>query len=446
MRRVRIAAGILAALLVAQAAEAEQKTIRGFVLAILSEGSFQLDEYIVLRMPGTRLEAPSGAEGVLRVGSELEVRGDYEARRHLLEATWIRLLPAKPRPLEGTAILEDPPEVHPAHVVVFCDGRRVRLDGRTELLFRGEKLRPIPLGEVRQELQPGRYIDYRGRLAADGVVDAERVVVWENTNEKAEAALLAAYEPRVHLLPDSEAPATLSVGSVSHRLYPDPVVQRYVERVGMRLVESLGRGSQPQAFGYPNFWFFVADNLRPGATAYPSGVVVVHAGLLYVVENEAQLAFLLAHEIAHTTQEHAWRQAGYHRRKLLVLRYATAFLTWVAEEAVRKGYERELEDQADRFALAYLVRAGYDPREGYRFLKRLERVWRAGFSPLLWGTHHGFSRRQAALMGLLRTSYRELAFDRLATNTQAYAAVRLHLPEGQIKTVAGQTRTEPPKR
>ncbi|MFQ5927830.1 MAG: M48 family metalloprotease, partial [Terriglobia bacterium] len=276
-----------------------------------------------------------------------------------------------------------------------------------------------------------------GTLSPAGQVNAETLVFWKNPADKAKAKLLRQYEPRLHLPGEPSSPTTLLVGKARYRLYANPVIQRYVERVGTELVSTFRSGAS-DPFRHLNFSFFLAHDIQPGAAAYPSGVVVVPVDLLYVVENEAQLAFLLAHEIAHVTQQHAWRQWHYHRRKLRFLRWATAHLSWVVEKAIRKGYERELENQADRLALAYMVRAGYDPREAYQFLQRLEAVWRFGLSPLLWSSHESFLSRRSSIMAVIQTTHRNLAFHRLETNSEAFAAVRFYLPEAQIKTAIEQ--------
>ena len=50
------------------------------------------------------------------------------------------------------------------------------------------------------------------------------------------------------------------------------------------------------------------------AFATPNGIVVVNSGLIEMLENEAQLAAVVGHEISHATHEHTWRQQQYHKR------------------------------------------------------------------------------------------------------------------------------------
>jgi len=177
-----------------------------------------------------------------------------------------------------------------------------------------------------------------------------------------------------------------------------------------------------RGFGH-DFWFAVVEHERPQASAFPGGVVAVHSGLFQVVENEAQLAFILAHEIAHVLQEHPWREYRYQRGKLLFLRWSTAGLGYVVESAIRSGYERELEAQADRLALSYMIQAGFDPREGLRLLARLEER-QGGLSGLFWESHRSYPRRRQDLMReMAQRSLRGLDYSSLVQNSPEFSLV-----------------------
>jgi len=66
----------------------------------------------------------------------------------------------------------------------------------------------------------------------------------------------------------------------------------------------------------------LVDDKSFNASAYPNGVVVVHSGLFDVLENEAQLAFVLSHEMTHSIEKHVWREHEYHKKALMALRSA----------------------------------------------------------------------------------------------------------------------------
>lgn len=149
------------------------------------------------------------------------------------------------------------------------------------------------------------------------------------------------------------------------------------------------------------FRFYVIDDPSFNAFAYPDGSVFVHTGLLETIENEAQLAAILGHEIAHVTHEHGlnkYRQAKgvetgknvakqtgkvmeklgnlnpFNKKKTVKVQVEELDVD-ETEEVTLEGaidfgfelysnmYSRELENQADRVGLFYMHQAGYDPRE-----------------------------------------------------------------------------------
>ncbi len=61
------------------------------------------------------------------------------------------------------------------------------------------------------------------------------------------------------------------------------------------------------------------------ATAYPNGVVIIHDDLFKVIENEAQLAAVLGHEVAHSTQEHVYRQLQHNKKRRQAIAIASLF-------------------------------------------------------------------------------------------------------------------------
>jgi predicted Zn-dependent protease len=154
----------------------------------------------------------------------------------------------------------------------------------------------------------------------------------------------------------------------------DPALQEYVARVGRGLVPDWVNPEEIQF----NFSVIQDDSLN--AFALPDGTVVVHTGLLKVLDNEAQFATVLGHEIAHATNRHGYR--GYkHQSKMMWIQLAAiaggivvdaktdsalaGILTSVGSSltlsAIVNGHGRDLEDEADRVGLEYMVDAGYDP-------------------------------------------------------------------------------------
>lgn len=144
--------------------------------------------------------------------------------------------------------------------------------------------------------------------------------------------------------------------------YTDEKVVNYVREIGEKLVAS---SDWPDY----DFHFFVVDNPGINAFAADGGYIYINRGLLSYLTSEAQLAGVLAHEIAHVTKRHLDRQ-----RRQRTLGNVTSFVASIAtlnanigeaiqlENAVRvSGFGREMELEADEYGAEYLYNAGYDP-------------------------------------------------------------------------------------
>jgi len=115
--------------------------------------------------------------------------------------------------------------------------------------------------------------------------------------------------------------------------------------------------------------FFIVDDPDPNAFALPGGFVVVNTGLLELVERPEELQGVLAHELAHVTERHIFRQmaaaAGpmlivgvlFHSKSGLVnlLALGSGFM-------IVQGFSKEYETEADEVGWDYLVKANIDPR------------------------------------------------------------------------------------
>ncbi len=138
------------------------------------------------------------------------------------------------------------------------------------------------------------------------------------------------------------------------------------------------------------------------AFAYPHGAIYVHTGLLSRLDNEAQLASVLGHEVVHTTHRHGLRTSR--RVKNATAFHATftvgtygvgALLGGLGALASISGYSQELEREADLAGFALLVAAGYDPREAPKAFRRLqeEAIRTELKEPFFFGSHPRLAER-----------------------------------------------------
>ncbi|NKC12385.1 MAG: M48 family metalloprotease [Gammaproteobacteria bacterium] len=156
-------------------------------------------------------------------------------------------------------------------------------------------------------------------------------------------------------------------------VYEDPALTQYVNGIGQFLASTSGA----PGVGYT---FTVLDSPVVNAFALPGGYVYVTRGLVALADTEAQLAGVIAHEIAHVAARHG---ANRYSKNVLagiglaILGAATEnrALTNIASigaRAVLTGYSRQDEFEADQLGVTYLARAGFNPRAMAGFLRKLE--------------------------------------------------------------------------
>ncbi len=156
--------------------------------------------------------------------------------------------------------------------------------------------------------------------------------------------------------------ALQTMGSV----YPDAGLNAYVDRVGQRVAR---RSHRPEL----NYSFKVVNDSSPNAFALPGGFIAISRGLLVSLENEAQLAAVLGHEVGHVTARHSVQ--GMQRGSLL--NTTVGLLGGLAgagygelvnqvggltASLINKRYSREQESESDRLGIDYMVQSGYAPQ------------------------------------------------------------------------------------
>ena len=161
------------------------------------------------------------------------------------------------------------------------------------------------------------------------------------------------------------------------KLLKDPLVSAYVDRIAQNLV----RNSDAET----PFIIKVIDD--PGAVnpfSLPGGYLYVPSGLILAAHDEAEVAAVMAHEIAHVTAHHATRMMT--RNNLLNLAtlplaffggwmgYAARTGAGVALPSANSLFARNFEAEADYLGLQYTYKAGYDPQAFVAFLERAAKM------------------------------------------------------------------------
>jgi hypothetical protein len=160
----------------------------------------------------------------------------------------------------------------------------------------------------------------------------------------------------------------------SLKMVTDPVINEYVNRVGQNLV----RNSDAKV----PFTIKVVDSDVINAMALPGGFFYVNSGLILAADNEAELAGVMAHEIAHVAARHTTRQltrAQFINYASLPLIFVGGGIGLAAREAAGIGvpmtflkFSRGFEAEADFLGIQYMYKAGYDPNEFVNFFEKIQ--------------------------------------------------------------------------
>jgi predicted Zn-dependent protease len=177
-------------------------------------------------------------------------------------------------------------------------------------------------------------------------------------------------------------------------LYDNPQLQSYIESLGQKLVQvsNFTSANAPEIYRNTKFTFRIIDSTTVNAFALPGGYVYVTRGLLAHVENEAQLAVVLGHEIGHVVARHASQQARRNQfgqigvvlgsilgQKILGEKMPNIGSTILtagskATETFLLKYSREAETEADTLGVTFASRANYAAGESARFFQALQQI------------------------------------------------------------------------
>lgn len=216
----------------------------------------------------------------------------------------------------------------------------------------------------------------------------------------------------------------------SVQMWDDPLLETYVTEIGQRLVAV----AHPRPFEYR---FRVVKDPAVNAFTFGGGLVYVYAGLIARMENEAELAMVLGHEIAHVTEGHIPKgiESSFNLQMLGALTSAAASETGVLQgqaldeaykytlTAAINGHGRAQENQADEVGLEYMVKAGYDPRQAPRTFQVLYKEY--GDPPpivtFFYGNHPSNVSRYERTSELVKTKYAAAAAEsQRVVNTEEF--------------------------
>lgn len=178
-----------------------------------------------------------------------------------------------------------------------------------------------------------------------------------------------------------------------------PELTAYIDDIGQRLAQYSHRPELP-------FEFVVLDNPVPNAWALPGGKIAINWGLLLEMQDEAELAAVIGHEITHATARHGAKSM---ERGLLLQAGMAGLMIGVGASDIDRGagmavltgaavggqvinskYGRSAELESDKYGIGYMVKLGYDPRAAIQLQEtfvRLSEGRKSNFIEGLFATH-----------------------------------------------------------
>ncbi|MCK7544595.1 M48 family metalloprotease [Marinobacter bryozoorum] len=194
---------------------------------------------------------------------------------------------------------------------------------------------------------------------------------------------------------------TPTIQSQGGRFYLDPELTVYVQEVGNKMAQVSDRPDLPYEFA-------VLNSSVPNAWALPGGKIAINRGLLVKLDDEAQLASVLGHEIVHAAARHSvqrMQQGMLLSAGMAGLGLALGDNEWgglimggaaIGSQLALAQYSQSHELESDRFGIEYMVEAGYDPQaavELQELFLELSEGRSSGFLDGLFATHPPSQKR-----------------------------------------------------
>ncbi|GAB4440833.1 MAG: hypothetical protein OHK0035_32020 [Cyanobacteria bacterium J069] len=216
-------------------------------------------------------------------------------------------------------------------------------------------------------------------------------------------------------------------------LIQDEAVNTYVNEMGQRLAAMTGRSE----FAYE---FFIIRDRNLNAFALPGGKIFINAGAILKAESEAELAGLIAHELAHTSLSHGFQLAV----DANTLGNAFQLIPYggYAANLLYFNYSRDMERQADAFGTRLLASAGYAADGLHGLMVTLAKQERQ-VAPFEWlSTHPDTAERQRNIERQIRQNgYNRYAYEGVDRHAAMRQRVQVELGMARLKKPTAEPRS-----
>ncbi|OPY72938.1 MAG: Metalloprotease LoiP precursor [Syntrophorhabdus sp. PtaU1.Bin058] len=201
--------------------------------------------------------------------------------------------------------------------------------------------------------------------------------------ERPQPPLPATFAPAFQLLGrtpkafDRVLSRTVPVSDLDEKRYAEAIILRYKDEkenksIDYQYLNDLMKEISRFAKKPFNYRIFVMHNPKPNAFALPGGVIFITDGLLAIMKSEAELIYIIAHEMGHIERSHCFDAVRY---ELAARKIGSGSLGMLADFTVRlmlrHSFSKTQEDEADEYAYELILNTEYDPSSPGHALKRL---------------------------------------------------------------------------
>ena len=209
------------------------------------------------------------------------------------------------------------------------------------------------------------------------------------------------------------------------QLVEDPEIQKDFDKIASRLIKGIGSKRY-------EFKFYIVKDDSLNAFALPGGTMAIHTGLLLKANSAEEVAGVMAHELAHVTEQHGVTNlietAGLYLVVIALFGDATGLLAVIANNApalLQMKFSRDHEREADTRGFEFLVAAEIDPRGMATFFKKMhlhQEEKGTGTTPDFLSTHPSTTERINNLEQLISSSFNRRKYMPIGLNYEAFKA------------------------
>ncbi|HTH53365.1 MAG TPA: hypothetical protein VL495_05410 [Edaphobacter sp.] len=353
-----------------------EPVLTGYVTRVASDTDFDANGFHIALGPKSQTFQGSVDHNVPHVtggkpffGEQVLIFGKIDRKKNQIEAARIIFCKPEPRVLSGFAVVDRilRPASHD-ELLLRADGYFIQVAPTTKIAFAD------PLHSLSQ-IVPNVWISYHGTLSSDGTFLADNVSFQPNDISNGEDKFLQKSEYDPSKIPDDAKQSAISKSffGINPKMIPpyhDPAMQARIDRIGSSLIPAYQRNLPNSDPSKLSFRFQIIDNAKfHDALALPNGIILVPRQVVERLQNDSQLAAVLADNIATVMEKQSYRLLPA-RKAMTASQWAAAaggfvvpglgIAAGVASYAANKSIQADTLEQSGRVSLGLLHDAGYD--------------------------------------------------------------------------------------